>query len=83
MSEPPKRRSFSPSAKPHEYGVPSQSQLPGADYSYTVELVGTIQHQLGKLTEALDSLKEQSKEHGTELKAIGKDIHAVKVVGAF
>lgn len=64
---------------PPQYDVPPP-QLPGADYSYTVELVGSIQNQLGKLTEAVDSLKTQSKEHGIELKTIAKDVHAAKVV---
>jgi hypothetical protein len=53
------------------------------DYSYTVELVATMQHSLGKLTEAVESLKGQSKEDGKELKEIGKDIHAAKIVGGF
>jgi hypothetical protein len=53
--------------------------LPSGDYSYTVELVGAIQNQLGKLTEAVDSLKSQSKDQAKELKDIGKDIHAFKV----
>jgi hypothetical protein len=63
--------------------TPPPPQWPSGDYAYTVDLVGTINNQLGKLTEAVDSLKEQSKEHGKEIKIIGKDIHAAKVVGAF
>lgn len=39
-----------------------------------------MQEALGKLTEAVESLKEQSKEHGKELKEIGKDVHAAKAV---
>jgi hypothetical protein len=58
-------------------------QFPTGDYSYTVELVGQIQNQLGKLTEAVESLKQTTKEQGAELKAVGKDIHAAKVVGTF
>ena len=61
-------------------------QLPSGDYSYTVELVGTIQHQLGRLTEAVETLKTQTTEHGNKLSSIGQDIHAakttLKVVGA-
>ena len=53
--------------------------LPSADYSYTVELVGTLQNQLGRLTEAVESLKIQSRDQATELKTIGKDIHGAKV----
>jgi len=46
-----------------------------------VELVADIQNRLGRLTEAVETLKEQSKEHGTELRGIGKDLHAAKMVG--
>jgi len=35
---------------------------------------------MGKLTEAVESLKEQSKEHGIHLRQIGNDVHAAKVV---
>ena len=45
--------------------------------------MGTLQHQLGRLTEAVESLKEQTKDHGKDLKDISKDIHAAKVVGGF
>lgn len=34
---------------------------------------------LGKLIEAVDALKEQSKEQATELKAISRDVHSAKV----
>jgi hypothetical protein len=39
-----------------------------------------MQATLGGLKEAVDSLKDQSKEHGKELKEIGKDVHAAKVL---
>jgi hypothetical protein len=55
-------------------------QLPSGDYSYTVELVGSIQHQLGKLTEAVETLKSKMESHGKELAAIGRDVHTAKVV---
>jgi F0F1-type ATP synthase assembly protein I len=42
--------------------------------------LGTMRHSLGQLTEAVQGLKEQSKEQGKELKEIGKDLHAAKVV---
>jgi hypothetical protein len=55
-------------------------QLPSGDYSYTVELVGTIQHELGKLTEAVNNLSHKSKDHGDKLDHACKDIHAAKVL---
>ena len=79
MADKGKRRT---SVTPEEYTVPGSSQgpFPSGDYSYTVEIVGTIQNQLGKLTESVDALKTQSKEHGDELRAISRDVHAAKVV---
>jgi len=51
---------------------------PSGDYSYTVELVATIQNALGRLTEAVESLKEQSKEHGKELREQGGELKEIK-----
>ncbi len=69
------------SAASEDYPVTSSyaGHHPG-DFSY-VELVADIQNRLGRLTEAVDFLKDQTKEHGRELKSIGKDLHAAKVVG--
>jgi uncharacterized protein (UPF0335 family) len=44
-------------------------------------LVSDIQNRLGRLSEAVETLKESSKEHGAELKGMGKDLHAIKIVG--
>jgi hypothetical protein len=55
-------------------------QLPSGDYSYTVELVGSIQHQLGKLTEAVSALSERTKGHGEKLDQACRDIHVAKVI---
>ena len=45
-----------------------------------------MQHTLGKLTEAVEGLKEQTKQHSTEIRTISQDIHSskntMKVVGA-
>ena len=59
--------------------TPPQS-LPSGDYSYVLEIVMNMQVTMGKLTEAVEGLKSQVKDHGIELKAIAKDIHAAKVV---
>jgi hypothetical protein len=74
----PSRSSRAPTT-PEDFPVTSQSAYPSGDYSYTVELVGTIQHQLGKLTEAVESLKEKTNHHGDKIEQIGKDIHGAKV----
>jgi hypothetical protein len=58
--------------------VPPSVNYSSGDYSYTVELVGAIQHQLGRLTEAVDSLKEQSKKTSEKLDDVRMDVHAAK-----
>jgi hypothetical protein len=42
--------------------------------------VGSIQHELGKLTEAVETLKAKADSHASELATIGRDVHAGKVV---
>jgi hypothetical protein len=59
---------------------PQPRQLPGADYSYTVELVATIHNQLGKLTEAIDTLKGSIKAQGEKLDSVARDVHSAKVI---
>ena len=39
-----------------------------------------MQKTLGQVTEAVTTLKDQSKTHGGKLEQMGKEIHAAKVV---
>jgi|ERR1022692_4023608 hypothetical protein len=80
-------RGSRPEAASEDYPVTSShAGYPSGDYSYTVELVGAIQNQLGKLTEAVETLKTQTAEHSNKLSDIGKDIHTakttLKIIGA-
>jgi len=52
---------------------------PSGDFSYTLEVVMEMQKAVGKLTEAVDTLKQQSGNHDSKLDGIGKDVHAAKV----
>jgi hypothetical protein len=54
--------------------------LPSGDYSYVLEIVMRMQESVGRLSEAVSSLKDQSRAHGEKLDNIGKDVHAAKVV---
>ncbi len=81
MPENPRQSRSTGPTKPPDIPVSPTQQFPSGDYSYTVELVGSIQNTLGRLTEAVDSLKEQSKDYGKEIKEISKDLHAAKVTG--
>jgi hypothetical protein len=60
--------------------------LPSGDYSYVLEIVMNMQTSIGRLTEAVDTMKVQSSNHDKKLEDIGRDVHAakttVKVVGA-
>lgn len=58
---------------------PTQSPVqPSGDYTYTLEIVMNMQLAVGKLIEAVDSLKADSKEHREALKNIEKEIHGAK-----
>jgi hypothetical protein len=39
-----------------------------------------MQNTMGKVTEAVESLKGESKTQGDKLEKIGKDVHAAKIV---
>src|ERR1700722_18310882 len=54
--------------------------FPSGDYSYVLEIVMNMQSTMGKLSEAIDSMKSQAKTHGEKIENIGKDIPAAKVV---
>jgi hypothetical protein len=62
---------------PEEF--PTTSPPPSGDYSYTLEIVMQMQVTMGKLLEAVETLKADSKEYRAELKTIGQDIHGAKV----
>ena len=65
---------------PHFPDTLPPPSLPSGDYSYVLEIVMHMQSAMGRLTEAVESLKEQSKDQGKELKTVSSDIHAAKVV---
>jgi len=76
--EPIKQR---PPTTPQDFPVPAPNPpLPSGDFTYTLEAVVSINAQLGRLTEAVESLKAGTKDHNQELKDIAKDVHAAKVV---
>jgi len=54
--------------------------FPGQNYDFTLQAVFEMQKTVGKLTEAVETLKDQSKHHGDKLDKIGNDVHAAKVV---
>lgn len=77
MADPPSRSTATPADFPVQ---PSPHNLPGADFSYTVEVVSTINSSLGKLTEAVETLKKQIEDHGKKIDDVRMDVHAAKAV---
>jgi len=63
---------------PEDFPAQSPPQ-PSGDYSYTLEIVMNMQLGMGKLIEAVDALKADSKEHREALREIDKEIHGAKV----
>lgn len=52
--------------------------LPSGDYSYTLEVVMGMQLSMGKLIEAVDTLKERSKEQSEDLKKVVSAVDTAK-----
>lgn len=61
---------------PPRYPETTPPNLPSGDYSYVLEIVMNMQNTMGKLTEAVDNLKENQKEQRVKLETIGKQIYA-------
>jgi hypothetical protein len=81
MDEGKGKHSMTPKEGTPQKIAETNPQLSAGDFSY-LEIIMSMQNTMGKLTEAVESLKTQSTDHGNELKQIGKDVHAAKVVGA-
>jgi hypothetical protein len=67
-------------APPQRMAETNPPTVPMVDYSFTLQAIMEMQKSVGKLTEAVESLKEQTRGHGHKLDQIGKDVHAAKVV---
>jgi hypothetical protein len=88
--KPPRGGKSSPQSAttPEDFPTNPPRQLPSGDYSYTVELVGSINRELGHLAEAVNGLKEQSKDRDKkhdelvkEIRAVALDVHGAKAAG--
>ena len=69
------------STTPQRYPEIPPPQQPSGDYSYTVELVGTIQNQLGRLTQAVETLTAESAEMRKKVERLSHIAFAAGVVG--
>ena len=81
MAEQKRPRDKESAITPPRMAETTPPQYPSGDFSYTLEAVMGMQKALGELTEAVNGLKEQSKEHGRELRVATQDIHTAKVLG--
>jgi hypothetical protein len=73
-----------PTSGKKEAGQPSSPTNPSGtsgtgDFGY-VEFALEVHHKLGRIEEAVETLKGTSKEHSDKLEALGKDIYAAKAV---
>ena len=58
--------------------------MPSGDYTYVLETVMSMQHTMGKLTEAVESLKTKQSQQGEKLDGIDKKIYAaIALVAVF
>jgi hypothetical protein len=62
---------------------PPPIPLAALDQSFVIQMMLDLKASLAALKESVDNLKEQTKEHGIEIRQAAKDIHAAKVVGGF
>jgi hypothetical protein len=58
----------------------NRPSLSSGEIDLITEIVMGMQESIGKLTEAVDTLKKQSEKHGDKLDSIGKDMYAAKVI---
>jgi len=72
-----------PESGPPNVPISPPVPLAALDQSFVLQMMLDLKASVASLKESVDSLKDQSKEHGTEIRAIAKDVHAAKVVGAF
>ena len=64
---------------PENYPIQSPPTAPSGDYSYTLEIVMNMQVTMGRLLEAVESLKADSKEHRSGLTDLAKEVHGYKI----
>lgn len=61
---------------PENFPVPSPSP---SDYSYTVEIVMNMQTSMGRLLEAVETLKSTSRDQVEKMGALAQEVHGYKV----
>ena len=70
-----------PPTSPSRYAeTPPPPSYSSGDYSYTVELVAAIQNQLGKLTQAVETLTKESTEARKKVDKLSHIVYAAGVV---
>jgi hypothetical protein len=67
-------------SSPTRFPDTTPPSLPSGDYSYTLEIVMKMQFAIGKLTEAVDGLKESQKDQGQKLDRISHQVYAAIVL---
>jgi hypothetical protein len=72
---------WSASTTPEDYPVSaSQVSLPSGDFSYILEIVMGMQSTMGKLSEAVETLKVHSKDQGDKVDRLSHIIYGATAV---
>ena len=75
-----KRTRTAATTTPDDYPVaPPPSKLAAVDHSFVLQAIMEVQVSIGKLTEAVETLKAQSASHGAKIEELGRDVHAAKI----
>lgn len=73
-------RSSAPTTPEDFPTTPQTIPLAALDQSFVLQMMLDLKAAAAVLKASVDDLKEQSKDHGAEIKQIGRDVHAAKVV---
>ena len=66
---------------PDDYPVvPPTGRLAAIDHSFLLQSIMEVQGSIGKLTEAVTGLKEQSKDHGQKIERLSLTVYAATAV---
>ncbi|MGA2687836.1 MAG: hypothetical protein ABSE85_07175 [Candidatus Korobacteraceae bacterium] len=73
-------REGDPDVTPKRFAETTPPQYPGSDYNFILQGVFDIQKSMGRLEQAVETLKDQQKEQGRKLDGISHKIYAAIVV---
>jgi uncharacterized membrane protein len=73
-------RETEPDVTPKRFAETTPPAYPGSDYNFILQGVFDIQKSMGRMEQAVETLKDQQKEQGRKLDGISHKIYAAIVV---